>query len=180
MALPATVYRATVQLSDVDRGIYETLTTTLARHPSETAERVIIRLLAYALCFAPELQFTKGICAGDEPDLWAKGPDGRVLLWIEVGLPDPDRLVKACRHCQRAVLVACGPHRFRWDGQHLAKLAPLANLTVIGLDHALVSQLAAGLERTIAWELTVSDGTIYFTANGQHHEAALALLAGRL
>ena len=178
MALPSTVYRATIQLSHVDRGVYETLTPTVARHPSETAERVVLRLLAYALCYEDGLAFTKGICAGDEPDLWVKGPDGRVTLWVEVGVPDPERLVKACRHAGRAVLLASGPNRFRWDAQHLAKLTPIPNLAVIGLDYGLVSQLAAGLERTVAWELTVSDNTIYLTASGQHYEATLELLAG--
>ena len=178
MALPATVYRTTIQLSHVDRGIYECLQTTIARHPSETAERVIIRLLAFALCYEEGLVFTKGICAGDEPDLWAKGPDGRVTLWVEVGVPDPERLVKACRHAERAVLIASGPNRFRWDGQHLAKLAQVPNLSVIGLDYGFVSQLAEGLERSIAWELTVSDSTLYLTSGGQHYETVLELLVG--
>lgn len=177
MALPSTVYRATIQLSHVDRGIYETLQTTIARHPSETAERVIIRLLAYALCYEEGLVFTKGICAGDEPDLWVKGPDGRVTLWVEVGVPDPERLVKACRHTTRAVLVACGPNRFRWDDQHLAKLATISNLTVIGLDYAMVSQLASRLERAIAWELTVTDGSCYLTSHGETCEFAITTLA---
>lgn len=178
MALPSTVYRATVQLSHVDRGIYETLATTIARHPSETAERVVLRLLAYALCFEEGLEFTKGICAGDEPDLWLKGPDGRISLWIEVGMPDPERLVKACRHTERAVLLACGPNRFRWDAQHLGKLTGISNLTVIGLDYGFISQLAAGLERSINWELTVSDGVLYLAANGEHLTLPLILLAG--
>ena len=177
MALPSTIYRATIQLSHVDRGIYETLATTIARHPSEIAERVVLRLLAYALSYEDGLEFTKGICAGDEPDLWRKGPDGRVTLWVEVGTPDPERLVKACRHCQQAVLLASGPNRFRWDGQHLARLEPIPNLTLLGLDYGFVSQLAAKLERTISWELTISDNTLYLTANGEHCEAALELLS---
>ncbi len=178
MALPSTIYRATIQLSHVDRGVYEALQTTIARHPSETAERVIIRLLAYALCYEDGLVFTKGISAGDEPDLWLKGPDGRVTLWVEVGVPDPDRLVKACRHSERAVLIACGPNRFRWDGQHLAKLQTIPKLTVIGLDYTLISQLAAKLERNISWEITVSDGTIYLTAGNETFTGTLDLLTG--
>ncbi|HEY5514244.1 MAG TPA: YaeQ family protein, partial [Geomonas sp.] len=113
MALPSTVYRASVQLSDLDRQVYEQLQTTIVRHPSETAERLVARLLAYALCFEEGLSFTKGVGSGDEPDLWSKGPDGRVKLWIEVGLPDPDRLAKSCRHVERAVLFACGPAQTR-------------------------------------------------------------------
>lgn len=178
MALPSTVHRAVIQLSHVDRGIYETLQTTLARHPSETAERVVLRLLAFALWYEPELTFTKGICAGDEPDLWCKGPDGRVTLWVEVGTPDPERLLKACRHAERVVLLACGPNRFRWDAQYLARFDAVPNLTVQGIEYAVVAQLAAGLERNISWELTVTDGTLYLTTGGETLEAVLESLAG--
>ena len=107
MALPTTIYRVNIQLSDVDRGVYEPLQSTVARHPSETEERLVARLLAYALFFEPELAFTKGISAVDEPDLWLKGPDGRVLLWVEVGMPEADRIIKAGRHTERVALVAC-------------------------------------------------------------------------
>jgi uncharacterized protein YaeQ len=177
MALPSTVYRATIQLSHVDRGVYETLQTTIARHPSETAERVIIRLLAYALCYEDGLVFTKGICAGDEPDLWAKGPDGRVTLWVEVGVPDPERLLKAARHSERAVLIACGPNRFRWDEQHLKKMTGTRNLTILGLDYDFISQIAQKLERNITWEITISDGVIYLTANGASSETTISPLS---
>src|SRR4051812_15158853 len=120
MALPSTIYRAALQLSDTDRGIYETLQFTLARHPSETAERLVLRLLAYAVCYSPELAFTKGVGAGDEPDLWVKGADDRTALWVEVGTPEPERLLKAARHAGRVVLVAAAANRYRWDEQHLA------------------------------------------------------------
>ncbi|TLM59321.1 MAG: YaeQ family protein, partial [Deltaproteobacteria bacterium] len=132
MALPATIYKATLALSDLDRGCYETLTATVARHPSETEERLAARLLAYALFFEEELTFTRGLCAGDEPELWVKGGDGRVRLWVEVGLPDSERLVKASRHSERVALLACGRAFTTWEQQHLPKLARLANLTVIG------------------------------------------------
>ena len=178
MALPSTVYRATIQLSHVDRGIYETIQATLARHPSETAERLVLRLLAYAICYGPDVAFTKGIGAGDEPDLWVKGGDGRVALWIEVGTPEPERLLKAARHAGRVVLLASAPIRSRWDEQHLAKLAGAANLTVIGLDFAFVRQLAAGLERSIAWDVTISGDGLYVTVGGETLDTPLELLAG--
>ncbi|HEX8960257.1 MAG TPA: YaeQ family protein [Geobacteraceae bacterium] len=178
MALPSTVYRATIQLADVDRGIYETLPATLARHPSETAERLVLRLLAYAVCYAPELSFTKGVGAGDEPDLWVRGGDNRVALWVEVGAPEPERLLKAARHARRVVLLASAPNRFRWDGQHLGRLAGVPNITVVGLDFVLVRELAARLDRTIAWNVTVNGGTLYVTAAGATLDAPLELLAG--
>jgi len=173
MALPSTIYRASVQLSDLDRGVYEQLQTTIARHPSETAERLVARLLAYALCYEEGLGFTKGVGSGDEPDLWSKGPDGRVTLWVEVGLPDPDKLVKSCRHVERAVLFAFGPAQSRWLAQHLPKLAGSSNLTVIGLDFGFLGQLVAGLERAINWSLTVTEGALYLTIGDQTLETVL-------
>jgi len=179
MALPSTIYRATIHLSHVDRGIYETLQATLARHPSETAERLVLRLLAYAVCSGPELAFTRGIGAGDEPDLWVKGPDDRVALWVEVGTPEPERLLKAARHAGRVVLLASGPNRHRWDEQHLSRLAGIPNLTVIGLDFALVRHLADGLERSIVWDVTVTGGALYVTTAGETLDAPLEPLAGQ-
>jgi uncharacterized protein YaeQ len=178
MALPSTIYRATIQLSHVDRGIYETIQATLARHPSETAERLVLRLLAYAICYGPDVAFTKGICAGDEPDLWVKGGDGRVALWIEVGTPEPERLLKAARHAGRVVLLASAPIRSRWDEQHLGKLAGASNLTVMWLDFAFVRRLAAGLERSIAWDVTISGDGLYVTSGRETLDASLELLAG--
>ncbi len=178
MALPPTIYRASIALSDVDRNRYEQLQTTLARHPSETAERLLARLLAYALCYAPELSFTKGICAGDEPDLWSKSPDGRVDSWIEVGTPDPERLIKASRHSEKVILFAFGPTRFRWENQHLAKLAAIANLTILGIDFDFLSQLVGRLKRAIDWSLTITEGILYLSVDGETLETSLELLAG--
>jgi uncharacterized protein YaeQ len=173
MALPSTIYRATIQLSDVDRGIYETLPATVARHPSETAERLVTRLLAYALFYEPDLAFTKGISAGDEPDLWVKGPDGRVQLWVEVGLPEPERLVKASRHAGRVVLVAGGRGLPNWLQQHLPKLAGIANLSVMSFDQSFINCLATRLERSISWSVTITEGSLYLTDGEDTVETAL-------
>jgi uncharacterized protein YaeQ len=180
MALPSTVYRASVQLSDLDRQVYEQLQTTIARHPSETAERLVSRLLAYGLCYEEGLSFTKGVGSGDEPDLWSIGPDGRVKLWIEVGLPDPDRLAKSCRHVERAVLFASGPAQTmsRWLTQNLVKLKGSPNLTIIGLDFSFLGQLVANLQRAITWSLTVTEGAIYLTVGDQTFETTPEVLSG--
>ncbi len=173
MALPSTIYRANIQLSHIDRNIYESLQVTVARHPSETAERLVARLLAYALFAGPDLAFTKGICAGGEPDLWIKGPDGRVLLWIETGLPDADRLVKASRHAERVVVLASGGSRATWLKQHLPKLSAVANLTVLGLEQAFLTRLVSRLERSISWSLTVTEGALYLGLDGETVESTL-------
>lgn len=176
MALTPTIYRTLIVLSDVDRERYERLQVTVARHPSETAERLVARLLAYALCYEEGVVFTKGIAAGDEPDLWLKGPDGRVRLWIEVGLPEPERLRKSARHAERVILFTCGNNRLRWEHEHLPRLSQTGNLTIYGLDTLLLQGLVDRLERGIDWALTISGGTLYLTVAGTTLEATLPVL----
>jgi uncharacterized protein YaeQ len=178
MALPVTIYRVNIQLSDIDRDCYETLQTTVARHPSETAERLILRVLAFALCWEPGLTFTKGVASGDEPDLWTIGGDGRVTNWIEVGLPDPDRMIKASRHVGRAVLLVSGASLSRWTAQHLSKLEDIANLTVIGVQPDFLKRLSDKLERSITWSLTITGGTLYLSAHDETVETSLLHLSG--
>ena len=175
MALPSTIYRVTIQLSDVDRGLYETLQATVARHPSETGERLVARLLAYALFFEEGLNFTRGVSAGDEPDLWIKGPDERVLLWVEVGLPEAERLIKAGRHAGRVALVACGKGLPVWEQQQLPRLSDMANLTVLRFSQPFINQLTDRLERSINWSVTITDGNLYVSIGEHTLEAELQL-----
>ncbi len=167
MAQPSIIYRANIQFSDIDRGVYETLQTTVARHPSETEERLVARLLSFALFYEMDLHFTKGISVGDEPDLWSKGPDGRVQLWVEVGLPEPERLIKASRHAERVALFACGNSISNWERQHFPKLAEVANLTITTVDQSFISRLVALLERSITWEITITEDTLYLQIAGE-------------
>jgi len=173
MARPSTIYKASIQLSNVDRGVYESLQATVAQHPSETEERLVARLLAYAIFHEPELAFTKGISATDEPDLWVKGADGRVRFWVEVGLPEADRIIKASRHSERVALLACGKALASWDQQHLPKLEKLANLTVISMDQAFITSLASRLERSITWSVTITEGNLYLTIGEETMEAVI-------
>lgn len=178
MALPSTIYRLSIHLSDIDRGVYETLQATVARHPSETEERLIARLLAYALFQAEGLTFTKGISATDEPDLWVKGGDGRALLWVEVGLPDAERIIKAGRHAERVALLACGKALAAWDQQQLPKLEKVANLTVITVEQTFITRLATLLERSITWSVTITEGTFYLTIGDETLETAIQVRTG--
>jgi uncharacterized protein YaeQ len=173
MALPSSIHRVTIDLSDVDRGVYESLQTTVARHPSETGERLVARLLAYALFFEPDLAFAKGVGAGDEPDLWVKGPDGRVQLWVEAGLPDAERLIKAGRHADRVALIACGRTLPLWEQQQLPRLAGMANLTLFRFDQPFITSLVATLDRSITWSVTVTDGSLYITVGTETFETTL-------
>lgn len=176
MALPSTIYKANIQLSDVDRGVYETLQSTVARHPSETEERLVARLLAYAIFFQPGLTFTRGVSSGDEPDLWQKGADDRTLLWVEVGTPDAERLIKACRHAGQVSLAACGRALSSWEQLHLPKLKELSNLSIIAFDQPFLNKIISGLERAINWSITISDGILYINIGEDTFETALRSL----
>ena len=171
MALPSTIYRASIQLSDTDRGVYETIQTTVAQHPSETVERLVARLLALAIFHETDLSFTKGLCAADEPDIWVVGPDGRPTLWVEVGLPDADRIIKASRHAGRVSLLACGRALANWEQQHLPRLEKVANLTVVSIEQTFIAGIAATLERVINWSITITEGALYLTIGSDTHEA---------
>ncbi len=173
MALPATIYKATITLSDIDRGLYATLTATVAQHPSETEERLVARLLAYALFYEEGLSFTKGLCASDEPEIWLKGGDGRVQSWVEVGLPDSERIIKASRHSGQVRLLACGRALPNWEQQHLPKLARLANLTIVTIDQTFLAAAVQRLERSLVWSVTITEGACYLTIGDETLETVL-------
>jgi uncharacterized protein YaeQ len=180
MALPSTIYRTTIQLSDIDRGNYETLQTTVAQHPSETEERLVARLLALAIFHEAELTFTKGVSASDEPDIWVVGYDGKTQLWVEVGLPESDRIIKASRHAERVALLACGKALANWKQQHLPKLAKVANLTIISIDQEFIATLASRLERVVTWSITITEGTLYLTIGETTYETAIHVISGTM
>lgn len=180
MALPSTIYRVHLQIADIDRGVYETIQTTAAQHPSETEERLVARLLALAIFHEPELTFSKGLSATDEPDIWVKGPDGRTLLWVEVGLPDADRVIKSSRHAERVGLLACGRALANWDQQQLPKLEAVLNLTVVNVEPTFITTLASRLERSITWSVTITEGMLYLTVGEETYETTIRVKAGSL
>src|SRR5688572_3604365 len=142
MALKATIFKARLQVSDMDRNHYATHALTLARHPSETDERMMVRLLAFALDADEALEFGRGLSAEDEPDLVRRDLTGVIQLWIEVGLPDERDLRKACGRA-RAVKVYTygGRSADLWWTQNAAALARLANLTVIDVPEETAASL---------------------------------------
>lgn len=182
MATRPTIHRAAIDLSDVDRGVYEKLQLTIARADSETAERLIVRLLAYCLCHEEGIRFTGGVSSGDEPDVWVTdlqpGMGERVKLWIEVGLPKAERLLKAARHCHRVILFSYGKNRPKWLSDHREELRERDNITILGVDLQALAPLTTSLDRQITWSLTNSGGTIYLTAGNDHIETTLEHLAG--
>ncbi|MFZ2290352.1 MAG: YaeQ family protein [Halopseudomonas yangmingensis] len=160
MALQATPYKVNLNLTDTDLGVYENLRMTVARHPSETEQRLSTRLLAYALWYAEQLAFGRGLSDVDEPALWEKSLDGRVLHWIEVGLPDAERLTWCSRRAERVSLLAYGNTRV-WAGRVLPAVAGLSNLSVAALPSEALDALAQDLPRTIDWSVMITDGVLY-------------------
>ena len=178
MALPSIVHRATIELCDSDRGRFETLRADTALHPSETPQRLLLRMLAYALFHEEGLAFSKGVCAGDEPDLWSHQPDGRVALWLEVGTPKAVRLIKAARHAERVRLLVGGDGFERWARDELPKLEAAGSVSVYRLAGELLDELEGRLERNNAWSLTVSGGALYLTDRCETLEGELVHLTG--
>ncbi len=164
MALKATIFKADLQIADMDRNHYADHALTLARHPSETDERMMVRLLAFALHARERLEFGKGLCVDDEPDLWLRDYAGGIELWIDVGLPDERWLRKACNRARRVVLVAYGgrPAEVWWQ-QNRNALARLENLTILRLPAEAGPALARLARRTMRLQCTVQDGQVWLT-----------------
>lgn len=163
MALKSTIFKADLQVADLDRGHFADYTLTVARHPSETDERMMVRLLAFALHAGPDLAFGKGISNDDEPALWEVDPSGIVRCWIEVGMPDETRIRKACNKADRVVVLAYGARAVDvWWGQVSGALARFDNLEVWRLTAEEGQSLAGLAERTMKLACTVQEGTVYF------------------
>lgn len=166
MAKKATVFRATVQVSDMDRGFYEELNLTLAQHPSETDERMMVRLLAFVLNAGELLQFTRGLYADDEPDLWKKSLSGEIETWIDLGLPTESRIRKACARAQQVILYAYGGRSVQlWWEKNQAKLQRFNNLTVIELPPEATRSLASLADRNMQLQCTIEDGQIWISSD---------------
>jgi len=164
MALKSTIFKAELQIADMDRNYYQAHSLTLARHPSETDERMMVRLLAFALYAEAYLAFGKGLSAEDEPDLWKKDLTGAIELWIEVGLPDEREIRKACGKANRVVVLCYGGRGADlWWNQNRDKLERLRNLVVMNLPPATSQDLAALAQRNMSLQCTIQDGQAWLT-----------------
>lgn len=168
MALNATIYKAALQIADMDRHYYQEHALTLARHPSETDERLMVRILAFARHASEGLSFAQGRLgaglksAADEPDLWEKDLTGVVELWIEVGLLDERSIRKACNRSKQVVVYAYGGHKAdRWWEQNRASFEKAKNLTVVNLSVETTRALAALAQRDLKLHCTIQDGQIW-------------------
>ncbi len=134
MALGATIYKVALSVSDLDRHFYRDFELTLARHPSETEERMMARLIAFAFHADERLAFTKGLCQEDEPELWLTEYDGSIRLWIDLGQPDEKRIRKACGRAEEVVIYTYVRKAAEaWQRQNSTKFSRFGNLEVYHL-----------------------------------------------
>ena len=166
MAIGATVYRASLQIADMDRSVYADHMLTLARQPSETDERLMVRVLAFALNVPADdhdgaLQVARGATDADEPDLWQLALTGEVRHWIELGQPDERRLVKACGRSRRVTLYTYSHAAGIWWAGVAPKLTRLSNLAVWQLPAAQSQALARLAARSMALQVTVQEGQVW-------------------
>ncbi len=178
MALKSTIFKADLQISDMDRHYYENHALTIARHPSETDERMMMRVLAFAIHAHEYLAFGKGLSADDEPDLWQKDLTGAIDLWIEVGQPDDRRILKACGRAARVVVYTYSATTHIWWNQTGSRIERAKNLTVIQVPAETSQALAALAERSMQLQCSIQDGQIWMSSGDKTVEINLTALQG--
>lgn len=179
MAIKATVCKATLQIADMDRNYYADHALTLARHPSETDERMMVRLLAFALYAEEYLTFAQGMSNDDEPDLWCKDLTGAIQTWISVGLPDERLIRKACGRSNQVVLITYGRSADIWWNENRDKMQRQSNLTVLKLTTETTQALAAWAQRNMALQCNIQEGDIMLTSAAGMIEVEPIVLHGR-
>ena len=167
MALRAIIYKAELQIADMDRHYYADHALTIARHPSETDERMMVRLLAYAIYAQEGIAFTKGLFDVDEPEVWVKSLTGEITLWIDLGQPDEARIRRACGRAERVVLLCYSSSCDVWWKQIASKLTRFSNLTVLQLPAETSQALASLAERNMRLQCMVQDGEIWINTDTQ-------------
>ena len=163
MALRATVFKAKLSVADMDRGRHAEHVLTIARHPSETDERMMVRVLAFALWSSDQLAFGRGLSDVDEADLVDRDLSGSIERWIEVGLPDARSILKACGRADRVVVMAYGHGADLWWKGVASDLARARNLDVIRVPNDESRALAALAERSMDLQVTIQDGMAWFS-----------------
>lgn len=161
MALNATIYNFDVELADTDRQVYESLALRVARHPSESEEYLVARLLAYLLEFTEGIEFSRGVSTPDEPAIVVRDLTGAVATWIDIGTPDAERLHKASKAAGRVVVYVHKDPRQFVKGLDGEKIHRAADLELYAIDRALISGLVARLERRVVFSLSVTDRELY-------------------
>ncbi|MDL2339159.1 MAG: YaeQ family protein [Pseudomonadota bacterium] len=166
MALKATIHKASLQLSDMDRNVYGEHALTIARHPSETDERMMIRVLAYALNVPADprngtLELAKSLWDTDEPDLWQKDLTGQIVHWIDVGQPDERRILKSSPRADRVTVISFSHSTPVWWRGIENRITRARNVAVWQIETEQSQALAALAQRNMQLQVTVQDGTVW-------------------
>ena len=172
MALKATIFKADISITDMDRNYYNDHNLTIARHPSENDERMMLRIIAFIVNAHEHLQFTKGLSDDEVPDLWQKNFSDDIELWIELGQPSEQRIKKGCNQSKQMKIYAYADNSFDawWKKEH-NKLNTRKNLSVYTLPNALAATLAGAVERSMQIQVTIQDGQIWLTFAGSQTSA---------
>lgn len=183
MALKATIYKAQIQLADMDRNIYGDHNVTIARHPSETDERMMIRLLAFALNVPADdhhgnLEFAKDLWDVDEPSLWQKDLTGQLVQWIDLGQPDDKRVMKSAPRAERVAVYSYTSSTPIWWNGIATKITRASNVTVWQIPAEQSQALATLAQRTMQLQVTVQDGTVWVGDGAQSIEITPQRLYG--
>jgi len=165
MAKSATIFKIELQISDLDRAYYQTHDLTVACHPSETAQRMMVRVLAFALYANERLTFTKGLCADDEPELWDKDYSDQIQVWIDLGQPDEKRIKKALGRSKQVVIFTYGGNKSRtWWSQNQATLEKVKNLEIIHIKADDFDALSGLVARTMNLQCTIQEGEVWLSS----------------
>lgn len=183
MALKATIHKVQLQLADMDRNVYADPAMTIARHPSETDERMMIRVLAMAMGWPADtqqgtLEIAKDMWEPDEPALWHKNYSGDILHWVEVGQPDDKRLMKACGRADRVTVWAFQSSTPVWWAAIANKLTRASKLTVWQVPTEQSQALAALAQRSMVLQVSVQDGSVWVSEGEQSVEVSPVKLMG--
>ncbi len=175
MALKPTIYKLKITLADINRDYYDTLNLTIAQHPSETHERMMARVLAFCINAQEHLVLTQGVCAAEEPDMWARTLDNQISLWIEVGEPSVDKIRKATRLSPIVKVYSFNSKSNTWWDQGQGKINKLT-ASVFQIQWGSMQALAALVKRTMELSVTITDDTAYITAENGACEVSWVLL----
>ncbi len=177
MALKSTIFKIKLDISDLSRHYYHHHSLTLARHPSENDERMMVRLAAFAFNADESLEFTKGLSSDDEADLWQHTLSGELVLWVDVGRPSVERIRKACGRAEHVRVYAFGGHSADvWWESIAGQLTRYNNLEVFTINQDCSALLAATVTRTMDIQCTIDDGTAWFSLQGDSIEVTPVLM----
>ncbi len=173
MAQTSTVYQLSVELSDMDRGVYETFKLSVALHPSESMEFMTTRVLAYCLEYGEGITFSRGVGAPEDPTVSLKGLDGSYKIWIEIGSPDPERLHKAAKISERVAVYSHRPLGLLLQALRQRQIFRGEEISVYTFAPDFIRSVSSAVERRSDFSVSRSDQTLYVTINGRDFSSAV-------